>query len=90
MAICIEDVAKHLPHPASTFRQCVKKDGLGANNVSKDFLPSKSKSTTIKRGSNCRSRKCVVVYMDKLPQKMQSDVLEGMSFALAKQLALTL
>jgi len=80
LAICLEDVAQlFLPYTTKAFRQCVKKDGLGATNISKDFLPSTSKSATIRRGSNCRSRKCTVVYMDELPQKMQADILEGMS-----------
>lgn len=79
LAICLEDVAQQLPYPTSVFRQSVKKDGLGANNISKDFLPSTGESTIIKRGSNCRSRKCTIVLMEKLPQNMQSDILEGMS-----------
>ena len=62
VAVCLEDVAQHLPYSSSVFHKCVKKDELGANNISKDFLPNtNTTNTTIKRGSNCHSRNCTVI-----------------------------
>ena len=76
--ICLEYVAQRLPYSSNVFHKCVKKDELGANNISKDFLPNTSTTnTTIKRGSNCHSRKCTTIWMDKLPQNMQNGMIEG-------------
>jgi hypothetical protein len=77
-AICLEDVAEHIPFSSSTFRDAVKSNRWGKHNVSKDFLPSTATTNVvIRRGHNSRARKCTVVWIEKLPENQQITISKG-------------
>ena len=78
IAMCLEDIASTLKIELDRVRHSIKESGIGKHNISKDFLPVESVNMTIKRGQNCRSRKCTVVWLENLPQVIQTSIGQGM------------
>ncbi len=77
VAICLDDVLPHLSADASTIKKAVKTGAVGGHNVAKDFVPPKSEDPSIRRGTNSHSRKCTIVWLEKLPTNLQQSLLQG-------------
>ena len=77
LGICLDDLATHLSTSSLDIRNAVKASGFGRHNIAKDFVPITSTNPTIKRGSNSRSRKCTIVWLDCLPQPLQDRLKQG-------------
>ena len=77
IGICFEDVKQHIPFTPNIVRDCIKVAGLGKHNQAKDFVPLNSTDTIIRRGSNNRSRKCTVVWLERLPSTLKETLMEG-------------
>ena len=92
IGVCFDDVTRQIPVTPAVVRDRVKGSGLGKHNISKDFLPTNSTDLTIRRGSNSRSRKCTVIWLEKLPSALKDTLMEGENilFVPASPLNLTL
>ena len=77
LGICLDDLATHLSTSSLDIRNAIKASGFGRHNNAKDFVPITSTNPTIKRGSNSRSRKCTIVWLDCLPQPLQDRLKQG-------------
>ena len=77
LGLCLDDLASHLSSTSLDIRNALKASGFGRHNIAKDFVPMNSSNPTIKRGSNARSRKCTIVWLDCLPQDLQDKLKRG-------------
>jgi hypothetical protein len=77
LGICLDDLVSHLSSSSVEIRNAVKTSGFGRHNIAKDFVPVTSTDPAIKRGSNSRSRKCTVIWLDCLPQALQDTLKKG-------------
>ena len=66
VAICLDDIG-YLSVTAAVVQKAVKDGKVGMHNVAKDFVPAASTNPDVCRGSNSRSRKCTVIWLDQLP-----------------------
>ena len=69
-SICLDDLTPHLSNSSVIIRNAVKTSGFGRHNVAKDFVPAKSRDPTIRRGCNSHSRKCTIVWLKELQQRL--------------------
>ena len=81
VGVCFDDVTWQIPVTVTAVRDCVKQSGLGKH-VSKDFLRTNSTGLTIRRGTNSRSRKCTVIWLEKLPPALKGTLMEGENIAI--------
>ena len=77
VAVCLDDLSSILTFDPKTVRRAVKETGMGRHNKSKDFVPSSSTDPVIRRQGNSHSRKCTVVWLEKLPATLQSTIQQG-------------
>lgn len=83
VAICIDDIASQLSFTTKQIRDSVKAKGFGSNNVAKDFVPKGSTDSVVRRPSNSHSRKCTVVWLDRIPSELQQKLQQGNNLIIA-------
>ena len=76
LAICFDDISS-LSVSSTEVNKVVKTLKIGMTNLAKDFVPKSSKNPVIRRGSNSKSRKCTVIWTDKLSSTLKNRVLRG-------------
>ena len=79
LAICWNAVLTSTP---AVIREALKSSGMDANHISCDFVPKNSSNFVIKRGTNSHSRKCSVVWVDKLLEVLAYKVKQGVIYIL--------
>lgn len=77
VAICLDDIASYLSATTKQIRESVKALGFGKNNCAKDFVPKGSTDCVVKRPSNSHSRKCTVVWLDRIPTELRIKLKQG-------------
>ena len=82
LAICWDDVSGILTSTPAVVREALKSSGMGANHISRDFVPKNSSNFIIKRGTNSHSQKCSVVWVDKLPEDLAYKAKQGVIYIL--------
>ena len=73
VGICLKD----LQFLSTPIKEAVKDSGLGKSGVSKDFLMPGSKLTSITREKETKSRKCTVIWLDKLEPHLKKGLVKG-------------
>ena len=73
LAVCWDDIPKLL-HSPILIQKKIKDAKIGKHNIPKDFVPAGSPDPAIKRAVNSRSRKCTVIWLDKLPHTLQERI----------------
>ena len=76
VAIALEDVASAITFPPHLVKRSIESAKVGyTKNQSKDFLTSTATEMRISRGSkHTRKRKCCNIWLDTLPQNIQSQL----------------
>ena len=77
IAMCLDDLSGKLSNSPTIVREAVKASKAGASHVARDFVPKGSKNCAIKRGANSLSRKCTVIWMDTLPERLCLSANDG-------------
>ena len=81
MGICLHDLPGALPFPPDVIEKFVIDGKYGKKkNISRDFLPRGSTDINIKRPHNYHSRKCLVIWLDKIPSELKSELIKGKVF----------
>ena len=77
VAKVLDDIASHLSSTTKQIKDSVKATGFGNNNISKDFVPRGSTDSVVRRPSNSYSRKCTVVWLDRIPSELREKLQKG-------------
>ena len=82
VAIVLEDLGGALTHSCAEVKETVEKGGWGTR-TSKDFLKADADDSVITRGKNTQKRRCLGIFMKKMPVKLQEQIKSRKSRSLA-------
>ncbi len=77
LAVVLGEIASKLTYPLATIRKTIKQGNKGQTQVTKDFLQHGSHSTTVRRDSNSRRRKCEAIYLSRLDSLSSTQLKAG-------------
>lgn len=81
LAVVLNDIQESLRHRVATIRQAIIREGDGETFIAKDFLCKEDVvSKSVVRNRNSVRRKCDVIYMYKLDEDVQDQLLNGKYF----------
>lgn len=75
VALVLEDIGSSLTYSCAEIKEAIIYLGWGTR-TSKDFLRADATTTTISRGKTDHKRRCIAIYLSKMPDDVQQQFLE--------------